>query len=108
MTEQPERSFFWTVAQRAGTQNRKNQLSSTFAACFTQSLWFRSVMAALKEAGIAAAYIRGWQFELPCPYRGTEVFSTNAAAPSPAVRARSPSPNRLHGRACGGGSALLG
>ena len=40
MTEQPERSFFSTLAQRAGTQNRENQLSSTFAACFTQSPWF--------------------------------------------------------------------
>jgi hypothetical protein len=44
MAEQPERSFFWTLAQRAGTQQRENQLSSTFAACFTQSSWFRRVI----------------------------------------------------------------
>ena len=43
-TEKPERSFFWTLARWAGSQQRENQLSSTFAACFTQSPWFREVI----------------------------------------------------------------
>jgi hypothetical protein len=51
MPEQPQRSFFWTLAQRAGTQQRENQLSSTFAACFQQSRWFqRVIITALSQA----------------------------------------------------------
>ena len=36
VTEQTDRSFFWTLAQRAGSKQRENQLSSTFAACFAK------------------------------------------------------------------------
>lgn len=33
--------FFWLLGQRAGSRQRENQLSSTFAACFSQSPPFR-------------------------------------------------------------------
>jgi putative transposase len=40
VTEHPT-SFFDILAAGAGSQQRENQLSSTFAACFQQSPWFR-------------------------------------------------------------------
>jgi hypothetical protein len=74
MPEQPERSFFWTLAQRAGSQQRENQLSSTFAACFTQSLWFRHVVIdVVRQASRINAPLRRTDWvcsEQVCPPKG--------------------------------------